>query len=189
MELRLYRLWINTSWKGIPQPSSSGIPQTTASQSLQRKTEFSLTSKERIPLLSHPREGNATGFCLTTGERIPLASTTREGMPVAPVLKLNWLLSPQSREYHKLQGNNTGCCFTLHEGIRLACSQERECHSLLPVLTRGREYHSDTGCCLTSGEKIPLVSLLPQAILTDGNKAGNSLLEPNMPQACRREEP
>ena len=67
-------------------------------------------------------------------------------------------------EYHSYTGcyitsgdNNTPSCLSsLGDGISLRHwllpHLRRQYHSLLPILTRGREYHSDTGCCLTSGD-------------------------------------
>ena len=115
-----------------------------------------------------------TGCCLTSGENTTpscisslmagnitqtlAAVSPQETIPLPPAYP-HW-----RREYH----SDTGCCLisgeyttpsclsSLGEGISLRHwllpHLRREYHSLLSILTHGREYHSDTGCCLTSGD-------------------------------------
>ena len=109
--------------------------------------------QETIPLPpAYPHSGweyhSHTGCCLTSGENTTpsclsslragnitqtlAAASPQETIPLPPVYPhsgegislRHWLLPHLRRQYH----------------------------SLLPILTRGREYHSDTGCCLNSGE-------------------------------------
>ena len=116
------------------------------------QTLAAASPKERIPL--HPlyrhwgREYHSdTGCCLTSGENTTPSclSSLWQGISLR-----HWLLPHIRREYHSLLSIVTG------EGISLRHwllpHLRRKYHSLLSIVTRGRDYHSDTGCCLTSGD-------------------------------------
>ena len=143
------------------------------------QTQAAISPQERIPLPSaYPHSGREyhsdTGCCLTSGDNTTPSCLSSLGEGIS----LRHRLLPQfRREYHSLLSilihgreyhSDTGCCLTsgdnttpsclssLGEGISLRHwllpHLRREYHSLLPILTWGKEYHSDTGCCLTSGE-------------------------------------
>ena len=155
-----------------------------------------------LPILTAGREYHSdTGCCLTSGDNATpsclsslgrgnitqtlAAASPQETIPLPPVyphcgegISLRHFLLPQlRREYHfllpiltwgKEYHSDTGCCLTSGDNTTPSCLSSlgvgislrpwllphlrREYHSLLPILTAGREYHSDTGCCLTSGE-------------------------------------
>ena len=91
------------------------------------QTLAAASPQETIPLpIAYPHSGceyhSDTGGCLTSVERIPLPPVYRHSGE--GISLRHWLLPHLIRQYH----------------------------SLLPILTADREYHSDTGCCLTSGD-------------------------------------
>ena len=128
-----------------------------------------------LSIVTQMREYHSdTGCCLTSGDNTTPSclSSLWQGISLR-----HWLLPHLRRQYHSLLSiltrgieyhSDTGCCLTsgenttpsclssLGEGISLRHSLlphlRRQYHSPLPILTRGREYHSDTGCCLNSGE-------------------------------------
>ena len=142
-----------------------------------------------------------TGCCLTSGDNTTpsclsslgggnitqtlAAVSPQERIPLPPVYRhlvegislRHWLLFHLRREYHSLlyivtlgreYHSDTGCCLTSGDNTTPSCLSShsgwvslrhfllfhlrRKYHSLLSILTQGREYHSDTGCCLTSGD-------------------------------------
>ena len=148
-----------------------------------------------LPILTQGTEHHSdTGCCLTSGENTTLSYLSSHGG--GNITQTLAAASPQERirlppvyphcgrEYH----SDTGCCLTSGENTTPSCLSSlwqgislkhwllshlrREYHSLLPIITQGREYHSDTeripltpvhphcgieyhsdtGCCLTSGE-------------------------------------
>ena len=141
------------------------------------QTLAAASPQERIPLPPvYPHSGREyhsdTDCCLTSGNNSTpsclsslggrnitqtlAAASPEETIPLPPVY-------PHSgREYH----SDTGCCLTSGDNTTPSCLSSlgdeislrhwllphlrRQYHSLLPILTQGREYHSDTGCCLTS---------------------------------------
>ena len=115
-------------------------------------------------------------------ETIPLPPVYRhsgEGISLR-----HWLLPHLSREYHSLLSILTGGG-NITQTLAAASPKERiplrpayphwgevisprhwllphirgKYHSVLPILTGGREYHSDTGCCLNSGENTTVFSV------------------------------
>ena len=91
------------------------------------QTLAAASPQETIPLpIAYPHSvceyHSDTGGCLTSVERIPLPPVYRHSGE--GISLRHWLLPHLIRQYH----------------------------SLLPILTADREYHSDTGCCLTSGD-------------------------------------
>ena len=143
------------------------------------QTLAAASPQETIPLPpAYPHWGREyhsdTGCCLTSGDNTTPSclSSLGEGISLR-----HWLLPHLRRQYHSLlpiltQGreyhSDTGCCLTSEYNTTPYCLSslwqgtslrhwllphpKREYHSLLPILTAGREYHSDTGCCLTSRE-------------------------------------
>ena len=138
-------------------------------------------------LLPHlRREYHSLLPILTRGDNITqtlAAASPQETIPLPPayphcgegISLRHWLLPHLRRQYHSLlpiltagreYHSDTGCCLTSGDNTTPSCLSslwqeislrhwllphlKREYHSLLSILTRGREYHSDTGCCLTS---------------------------------------
>ena len=128
-----------------------------------------------LPILTWGKEYHSdTGCCLTSGDNTTPSCLSSLGVGIS---LRHWLLPHLRIEYHSLLSilthcreyhSDTGCCLTsgdnttpsclssLGEGILLRhwllSHLRRQYHSLLPILTAGREFHSDTGCCLTSGD-------------------------------------
>ena len=128
-----------------------------------------------LSIVTRGREYHSdTGCCLTPGENTTPSclSSLWQGISLR-----HWLLSHLRRQYHSLLSivtrgreyhSDTGCCLTSVENTTPSCLSSlwqgislrhwllshlrREYHSLLSIVTWGREYHSDTGCCLTSGD-------------------------------------
>ena len=144
------------------------------------QTLAAASPQERIPLppaYPHCGEGISLRHWLLPHlrrEYYSLLSIVTRGGNITQTLAA---ASPQWSEYHSLLSivtrtreyhSDTGCCLTSIENTTPSCLSslwqgislrhwllphlKREYHSLLSILTRGREYHSDTGCCLTSIE-------------------------------------
>ena len=117
------------------------------------QTLAAASPQETIPLPpAYPHSGweyhSDTGCCLTSRQNTtPSCLSSLGGGNITQTLAA---ASPQETIPLPLVYPHCG------EGISLRHfllpHLKREYHSLLSILTRGREYHSDTGCCLTSGE-------------------------------------
>ena len=117
------------------------------------QTLAAASPQETIPLPPvYPHCGREyhsdTGCCLTSGENTTLSCLS--SLMAGNITQTLAAVSPQERiplpPVYRHLGEGISLRHWLLSHLR------RQYHSLLSIVTRGREYHSDTGCCLTSGE-------------------------------------
>ena len=134
---------MNTTPSCLSSLTAGNITQTLAAASPQ----------ETIPLPpAYPHSGREyysdTGCCLTSGDNTtPSCLSSLRGGNITQTLAA---ASPQETiplpPVYRHLGEGISLRHWLLPHLR------RQYHSLLPILTAGREYHSDTGCCLTSAD-------------------------------------